>query len=291
MYPKIYEIVTDDNTTTITNDQRIMLLVGCLSLFFRTPAFINMLNQHYDRLLSDLRSYYYGYSERSHSYFFNKKIDLKNLDYENLKNDIADKSKTIFLKDHLKIFNDYVDFKINDGIGIIKTEDDSQFITSDNPVIIRNMYSGQLHDLFDNNNVIHLPVNHKYLLSITPKSEDQLKGSFSRISGDLYNTLIMNHDIERNSEKWIIGNPESIKNHINDQVIYNELTQENLEMVETIQRRSQIMQDFDRFRASQGNEINEAVVERFIEISKMKEMEGDPNVERILGEFRKQGLI
>ena len=291
LYPKIYDLVTNDSLTEISDHQRIMVLVGCISLYFRTPAFNKILNEHYVQLLKDLHSYFFGYSERSYSYFFGKKIDLKNIDYNQFRRGIVEENKIVFLMDHLKLFNQYVDYRKDDGIGITKNVDDSQFITSDNPVCIRNMYTGEFHNLFDINNIITLPINHKYLLTITPKFDNSLKGTFSRISGNLLDTLISNHSVEQNSEKWIIGTPESIKNHIRDQIIYNEETPENLKMLEDMKERARILNEFDCFRMSQGGLVNDAVILKFLEISEMEVMKDDPNVKRLLDRFREQGLI
>lgn len=282
LYPKMYDLVTNDSITSITNEQRIMLLVGCLSLYFRTPAFIKLLHTHYTQLLKDLHSYYYGYSEKSYSLFFNEKVDLKNIDYDKLRKNVMEENKTVFLIDHLRIFNKYAEYRKDDGIGITKIEDDFQFITSDNPVCIRNMHTGDFYDLFDINNIITLPINHRYILTITPKFDNTLKGTFSRISGNYLDALISNHSIEQNSEKWIIGTPDSITNHISDQIKYNELTPDNLKMFEDMKRRAQIMNEFDSFRISQGGIVNDKVVKRFLEISEMEVMKNDPNVIRIL---------
>jgi len=290
LYPKIYNLVTDDSITAISEQQRIMMLVGCLSLYFRTPAFIRILNEHYERLLKDLHSYYFGYTEKSFSLFFNSKIDLKKIDYNKFIKDVVENNKKFFLIDHLRLFYQYVEYRKDDGIGITKIEDESKFITSDNPVCIRNMQTGDFYDLFDVHNMITVPINHKYILTITPKFDSTLKGTFSRLSGNYLDALISNQSVEQNSDKWIIGTPESIQNHIDDQIKYNEINPENLKMVEDMKKRAHILREFDSFRLSQGG-VNDAVIKRFLEISEMEVMKGDPNVKRILDRFKDQGLI
>jgi len=291
LYPKIYNLITDDNYQSISESQRAEIIVGCLTLYFRTPRFFKTIEENCKLLIEDLKKYHFDKTEKQFTTYLYKQVDLQALDFEKVSYDFQNKQKAFILREHYRILADFLGFKQHAGIGISKLVDESEFITCDNPVIIRNSKTGKLFDLYDPYNVIMLPINNKYLITILPNSEESLFHSFNRIESNFIQTLTVNIDIEKNSDLWIIGTQKSIDNHIYDQWSYNLITPKNLQIVEDMKQRLKIMLEFTAFLKSRNNVIDDEVVKMFVEISNNPLMKDDPNVIRALSEFRKEGRI
>lgn len=52
VYPEVYELLTDPNKTYITTKQRAQIVMTTMSLFFRTPKFLNF-NERRTNLIID----------------------------------------------------------------------------------------------------------------------------------------------------------------------------------------------------------------------------------------------
>jgi len=291
LYGRIYDLVTNDEQIKVSQELREKILIATLSLYIRTPIFLDSIRVVYRKLLESLRTYQLGISERFSVSFFGRKTDLRLLNYTSILEAFESKNKAFILSEHFKILNDFIDFKKNDGIGINKLVDNSEYITSDNPVVIRNLKTGDFNDLFDPDNIIHLPINNKYLLTILPNSDSETKNTFNRITSKFTQALVINNDIERNSNNWIIGNPTSVNDHINDQIKYNEETIENYQRLNDLRKKAQIMSSFDELLREKSYIIDEEIATRLYEISKDPVMKDDPNIIRNIKELRKKGFL
>lgn len=287
-FPEITEILTDDSCGIIDLSTRRKIITSALSLYFRTPRFLNAYNTHLQQLLAQLKDYILGNTEVHTISFFGKLINLQNLNFEELESEIKQQNKIFFLKEHIEVFNAFVDYKINDGIGIKKIIDDYEFITSDNPVIIRNSSEG-FSNLFDPTNIIHLPINHKYLLSIAPKAENDLANTFNRIEGRFQSVLVINVDIEKNSQNWIIGSEKSIHNHLSDQINFNEMTPANEKLVSDTKEEAKLMRDLYGVLERSNGIITEEFIVKLKELSNHDLFKDDPNVSRNIKELREKG--
>ncbi len=291
LYPKIYNLIINDDYKKISESERANIIVGCLSLYFRTPKFFKIIERNCKSLIEDLKKYHNDKTEKRFTTYLYKQVDLQALDYERVSFDFQNKHKAFILREHYRVLADFLGYKQNAGIGISKLVDKSEFITCDNPVIIRNKKTGKFHDLYDPDNLIMLPINNKYLVTVLPNTEESLYHSFNRIESNFIQTLTVNIDIEKNSEQWIIGTPRSIEHHLYDQWSYNLITPKNLQMVEDMKQQLKIMLEFTAFLKSRNNIIDDEVVKRFVEISKNPLMKDDPNVIRTLAEFKQEGRI
>ena len=291
LFSVIYDFVTDDTQKILSSDLRLKLVTACLCLYIRTPSFLEKIGEEYSNLLENLRKYHFGYSEKSIVSFFNRKINLQNLNYDILKADIENKNKAIILREHFQILNEFIDFKLNDGIGIVKLVDDSEFITGDNPLIIRDLSTGDFFDLFDSNNVIHLPINNKYLISLLPHNDISSKNTFNRIESDIIEALVINYDIEKNSKNWIIGNPDSIYKHIEDQEKYNEETPENYQIIEDTVKKTHLVNSMESLLRQKNYKIDKEFIDKVVEISENPLMKNDPNMIRIIENFKTEGRL
>jgi len=290
LYPEIQNIICNDSKTEINNDERIKIINGILNLYFRTPRFLKYYENHINALVKAFDDYYLGITERHKIEFFDKIIDFQQVDYDKFKKSISDKTKQLFLSQHIKLFNDFVEYKKNDGIGISKIEDDSEYITSDNPVIIRNP-SGTAKNIFALSNVIMLPINKKYLITIIPKAEQSMAGKFLRISASFDDVVGVNDDIERNSEKWIIGSKDGIHNHLEKVNKINTDFKEGSEFAKRLIQKRELLKPLDAILSSNGGVINQEFISKILELSKAEIMKDDVNMVRYLKELKRDGFI
>jgi hypothetical protein len=240
-------------------------------------------------LLSDLEQYVLGNTEVHHVNFYGKRIDIKNLDFDKLQNEVVKENKIVFLTEHIQVLDSLVKFMDADGIGFNMVTDDSEFITSDNPVVIRNYKTGQFHNLFDPDNVIYLPIDPKSMLTITPKSFGKLENKVLRVLSTQDFTISINHDVEGNSEKWIIGSEDSIKNHLDDQAERNAWTPANLQWVEDSRKKAELMSELDEMLQKNGEVINEEVATKMKELAQNDLLKDDPQMKKALASLKGLG--
>jgi len=290
LYPEILKIVCDDNLTIISQDQREKIIRAVLNLYFRTPKFLKYYQNHIYKLEEIIDAYHLGKSENYIIDFFGYSIDLRTVNYSEFKLQIKDKGKQLFLSQHLKFFEEFVSYKKNDGIGISKIEDDSEYITSDNPVIIRNS-RGKMRNIFSKGNVIYLPINNKYLITITPKSEDELKGTFSRISASFDDVVGINHDIEKNSEKWIIGSKDGMHNHLDKVELIEKDRRAGESYFNRNIKKAILMKELEKVLNRNGGTLTREVIVKIIAVSKEEVMKDDVNMKRYLVQLREKGFI
>ena len=238
VFPEIYRLLTDKTISELTEDQRRKVILTTMSLFFRTPKFLKQQSKHIERLAH--------YAARHHSDengFVTFKHDIYNLDFHvsqlnEIIEDLKIKNRITFLNDHLKDLHEFVEYKLQAGMMVVSITGEADLITSDNPVIIRSHVNDKF-SLFDPTNIIHVPIDNKHYLMIAPNSEDALPDQVFR-SGrkDIMFVLTSNLQVEKNAESWVFGKPGSVEAHIEDQVKYNELSQENLQRVADIKQKS-----------------------------------------------------
>jgi hypothetical protein len=289
IFPIIYELAKNNKIEKVDDETIERVVTAALSLYFRTPKFLNEYNAHILVLLKELEQFVMGKTEIHHVNFLGKKIDIKNLNLEILKNEILKENKVIFLSEHIQILNSLVKFIGADGLGFNIIADDSEFITSDNPVIIRNHLTGQFHNLFDPNNVIYLPIDPKTMLTITPKNFGKIENRVLRVLCTEDFTISTNFDIEANSEKWIIGSEDSLKNHLDDQAARKDETPENIQWLENNKIKANLMGELYDMLTQNNDEINSEIAAKVVSLSKNELLKDDPQLKKALESLKELG--
>jgi len=242
LYPAIYRLLVDDSVEEITEEQRRKIILTTMSLFFRTPKFLNLNERRIDTILD--------HAVRTHTDKEGKvKIQLNGhwLDFHveqvgEVRNDLHIENKLNFLSQHLKDLHEFVDFKMEAGLSVITIHGDIDLITSDNPVIMHSVLKNRFN-VFDPTNIIQLPLDNRHYLIIYPNTEGVLKDRVFRGDRDLYFVLTSNQQVEENSEEWILGKPQTIHAHLRDQPKYFAETPENIARMDVFEeQRNDIME-------------------------------------------------
>jgi len=241
-FPEVYKILADKNIQTIDFETRLKIVSTTLSLYFRTPKFLNIQNQLFERIVNEFSKN--TIEETITLTFLNETLTINKKEAEHLIKEKKENNRVQFLFEHLQNYEKFVQSKLVDNMCVYHISDDSEFITCDNPVIIRpfadptsesfnyETYYNQEINPFDSTNMIHLPIDGKTILTILPSTELQPYSYLQRLDIGLVDVLMYNSDIQKYSEKWILGSENGVTKHINDQLKYNQVNPENIKMMD-----------------------------------------------------------
>jgi len=106
----------------------------------------------------------------------------------------------------------------NDNIFITKLlDDDCEFISSDNPVVLQNIKSGHIAP-FDPTNIMKLPIDKKHMLFLMPYGTEEAKHLIVRhnVSGIFCKTekLISNTEQFQKADRFILGDDNSLISYL-----------------------------------------------------------------------------
>lgn len=241
VFPEVYEILVNDSINYIDFEMRIKIITTALSFYFRTPKFLNSQNKLVEDMIRDLakmtKKDTISYSFLGDSISFNKS------EIEAVITEKKEKNRILFLAEHLRSFERLVNLKLKNGIVVNKIIDDSELITSDNPVIMRPYFDmteadndkailNPDIDPFDPQNMIHVPLNNKYVLTIMPAMDEVIIDTIERNEITKLQSMIYNYDIDYFAEKWILGSKNGVILHLKDQEEFSKDSPENIRKVE-----------------------------------------------------------
>lgn len=237
-FPEVYKILIDKTINEIDFETKVDIISVALSLYFRTPKFLNEENKMFEELVREANRKSKGGDFIIE--YAGEEIIINSDEVEQIIKEQKENNRIKFLSQHLDAFEKFIKSKIKDIIYVYHIIDESELITSDNPVLIRpyadptdknfdsEKYYNQGINPFDKTNTIHLPLDNKTILTILPNSDSFPDLRIRRLEKLKFDTIMYNHDIERFSERWILGKPGSIENHLKDQIEFDKPTPENI---------------------------------------------------------------
>ncbi len=290
LYPTVYEILTNPEITNIDAGTKQSIISITMSLFFRGPNFIPNDVKGWTSTFKNLykaNKDFDGNVEFNHegySYKFNyKQYDLQLQGY------LATK-KISFIKNHLNQLQKFVDFKSNAAISVERIHDHGLLITSDNPVIMRSP-DGELHDVFSPENIIHLPLDPKHYLTIYPNTQETMGNVINRSIRDFAFSLTINHDIQKNSIRWLLGNLGHVQKHLDDQIKYNDPTgKDGQELLFNMRERGLDAERLGKLIDKNGGVLNEEIANFMRDLMKKEIHRSDPNMVKKATELNNLGF-
>lgn len=191
-FSEVTEFISNESNRTISDEMREKLLKCTLSLYFRTPKYVAISKEEM-RAIEQLPA-----AKQQHM------IDL---------------FKTKRLEAHLEKFKKLYEQKKSNGICINKAVGDWDFISGDNPVIIRSP-NGQFVDVFSAENIVHVPFTPKFCITIMPDTDTKEVPTFTRYDYPNHHIMTINYDIEEHHEQYIFGSEQALKDYVNESPIY-----------------------------------------------------------------------
>nr|WP_294928998.1 DUF4238 domain-containing protein [uncultured Flavobacterium sp.] len=216
-YNEVYEILTNPTKKTITEAERELIISTVVTMFYRTTKWINQHNTFFNRVLENA---YTLAKDNGFDYFLfeKEKVLIANKTLEQLQKEYKYESRPSQVITQLEIALSLIKWRIEkDNIIVIKITDDSEFITSDNPVIYSGPQGKSLAP-FDAENVLKLPLDSKHLLLLIPHGNDDNKLNITRSerSGLMSESskLTSNYSQFLNSERFLLGTDKGLKSYI-----------------------------------------------------------------------------
>ncbi|WP_405224663.1 DUF4238 domain-containing protein [Dokdonia sp. Asnod1-B02] len=223
-FAEVTEFISDESLKTISDEMREKLLKCALSLYFRTPRHVAI-------------------SEK-------EKAIVSRLP-EGKQQKLLDTFKTRRLEKHLENFEKLYNQKKKNGICINKAVGDWDFISGDNPVIIR-APSGQFIDVFSLENIIHVPFSPKFCITIMPDTETNEVPTFARYDYPNHHIMTINYDIEERHDQYIFGSEKALNDYINESPAYKAPASENDQRVLAIKNTVLGLQHFTKVLEQYG---------------------------------------
>jgi len=212
-YDNLFSVLTDDNVLEITDEQKKSIVSAVVTMFYKTKKWSDLLGYHadgnlqkIDQLRNQFKVDHYFNSQRLQVSFKDKTLEELEVSHKNI-------TRIPLIISQLKVALKLIEAKQFDCINVYKIADDSEFITSDNPVLAINMHKMRTKH-FDIENAYYLPISHKYLIAIFPKDKLPSQNRIIRLMinkewVESFNTMQLFH-----SDKCLIGSVEAIKNTI-----------------------------------------------------------------------------
>jgi len=212
-YNAIYQLLTDDNVREVTLAQKELIIATAITLLFRVTKWLTSHNEFIGRVFEKGMQSAEQYG-KDYFLFEGDKISFKGKSPKELVNEYAQKSKERNIITPLQVALKLIELKKSDTISVIKLEDESHsFITSDNPIALYN-FKMRFFAPFDPDNIISMPLNSKYKLTIYPNDGIYKPEYISRIfhKGILAYTETMTNNVEQfnNAERFVIGDFETL---------------------------------------------------------------------------------
>ncbi|TSJ41489.1 DUF4238 domain-containing protein [Fluviicola chungangensis] len=291
VFPTVYTLIKDPNVRTIDFETRLKIITTALSLYFRTPKFLNIQNNFFERQIK--HAFENTTKDEVIISFLGEEPKVNRNEVEEIIKERKEHNRIRFLIQHLQDYENLVQSKLMDDISVYHIVDDSEFITSDNPVIIRAFVDPTSPDYdeeeyfkkeinpFEKTNMIHLPLDRKTMLTIIPRADNNVSSLFRRMDIEILDVLMYNSDIEKNAESWILGSKNGIEKHIEDQRSFNVETPENLERVRNYKEKALAFSELKTLMEKKGLRSAE-VKEKVAEMNSIHHISSDRNFQKIL---------
>jgi hypothetical protein len=236
-YPDVYKLLVLDKKEYISGEERTLILYTTLSMYFRTPKVLNKFVHFAATLVDDVKNN----TEADKIDFLGYEISIKDKSFNEIKKEIKEQRRIDYLKTQIALLNQFIRFKALDGIVVTELVGDQEFVTSDNPVEIRNSF-GTGFNLFDARNSIYVPLDPKHALFIPPKLEGSIINRVFYQRDSFFQHVILNNCVYENAERWVVGTQTGIDKFLKDQAKYTKPAEKDDPLIRKFKTKLVLMQ-------------------------------------------------
>ena len=217
-YNSIYQILTDPTKNEITSKQRELIISTVVTMFYRTTKWINASRNFNSRILE--RAFQLcEQTGKDYFKFEDIRIPIKGRELKEFTAEWNKKRQPGMVLIQLETAFNLIKIRLaNDGICVIRIEDDNlELVTSDNPVIAENNNPERFAP-FDPSNILKLPLDSKHILMLIPENSKKLENRiFRRNSTRPFSEiekLTSNYSQMQNSERFMFGSQKGLESYL-----------------------------------------------------------------------------
>ena len=238
LYLKSYNILTDDAITTISNTERAEIIIGIFQLYMRNPKHLNKaISMHKTRLTNEIMI---AKSKKLKGItYLNEDFSFREWEDDDIIKSIIEKIANSFKNNHIVATRKICEFHSYVKIEISKITDDSEFITSDNPLSIEDFVLKN-DNPFSYSKEFILPLNKKYILRLFHETSKDLNFIYRKtiFKGT---TELFNDNINKDTARFLLGSKKSIIEHFDIQKILNDSSiDKKMQMIKDIIQKTNI---------------------------------------------------
>jgi hypothetical protein len=285
VYPAVYRMLADKSVSLITTEEKHRILNTILSLFFRTPRFLNQritgIYQLFEQLAEaggeDGEMLSIELPDGGRREFIRKDLDAE---WEAC----IQQAKADFLVSHMEEWRKFVDFKMGCGLEVITVPEELPLITCDNPVVVLGL-NGQpnYEDAFAINNIIEVPIDKLSYLIIYPNNvsgDDTLR--ILRNQRDKHFSAGVNLTTQKNSDGRLIAFPGDLSAHFSSQESLGAFTEENVAHYLDFAQKTTLLWELTRLIQQNDTALCNPVANKVKELMKLPSMAEEPMIKKLV---------
>jgi len=209
MYQKSYELLVNDNFVTMNGWQRAEIILGLLHLYMRNPHLLyRALNEHRNNI-KRLHKRAISNNQKGLSYL-DEDFSFREWDEQSIIKYFEDKAFKVFKEQHIIATKKMGEIHADAVIEVLKITDDSKFITCDKPLSMSNLISQGVDDSpYQRSHEFVIALNTKYAVRIYHDINQPVHG-IVRKEIPTGNVALINHEVFKQSERFIIGDKGAI---------------------------------------------------------------------------------
>ena len=207
LYLKAYEILINNYISEISQGDKEAILMGIFQLYLRNPKHLRETLIYHNDKLEKIYIVQKSKGEKGLTYL-EEDFSFKEFSLKEIKQSIGEKLNNSFKEEHLVGTRAIVQFHKNAILEISNVKDNSQFFTSDNPLIAEDNLTNDFNPLLRSKEFT-VPLNKNFLLRIFHDKSMRPNIIYRRKipSGSVAS---LNHSILKDSSKFIIGEKKAI---------------------------------------------------------------------------------
>lgn len=284
-YPKVYKLLVEEKKKDITAEEKKFILLTTLSMYFRTPKALNQFVDFAGRLIRDVKE---NTTQKSMD-FMGYEISLEEKSFTEIKKEIKETSRVNYIQTQIALLEQLVKFKMSDGLTVIELIGEQEFITSDNPVEIRNVFNQGFH-LFDSKNSIYVPLDSKHALFIAPKDNDVIINQIFYQKDNFVQHTILNHSVYSSAERWIIGKRTALQAFLNSFEENTKPVGDDHPLIKDFEEKLGLMQNILTLATKDASNNNKELIKSLKELKEHRFFKNHIDLQELHRKFKQAGL-
>lgn len=201
LYLKAYDILTNNNIFHLTHVQRAEVLIGIFQLYIRNPSFLSRTISAHKIRIRNIYNEAKKKGEKGMSYIGDD-FSFKEWEFESIVDFIENKITKDFKEKHISGIGEIGNFHERARFEISIIKDDSEFITSDDPLIMEDLISEDSYPLLRSKEFT-IALNKKMALRLYHDNRKQLNRIYRHYVPN-GSVASINNNIIKQSSRFLI---------------------------------------------------------------------------------------